>query len=243
MTPPQQTLSVSQAAALCGVNRNTIGAWIRSGKIRAARIGRNYAIPVEELIFFLKSTDQKIPEALGGDRLTGPSFRAIQNCWQYFRGKVSKKDCENCTVYKNRLTVCFTGKDSNALVCNGLCFECQYYKDTYFSRIQFIEQIDFPAAVYKDLYFWGGNKHWAALCAVSQKDLVGMGIENVYHPDSLGQVISSDKKRVLGNPQAPRFDDIYLQHGRHDKLKARIAFYPLFEPTGTWLLLGEIQKS
>jgi len=45
MTPPQQTLSVSQAAALCGVNRNTIGAWIRSGKIRAARIGRNYAIP------------------------------------------------------------------------------------------------------------------------------------------------------------------------------------------------------
>jgi len=56
-------------------------------------------------------------------------------------------------------------------------------------------------------------------------------------------VISSDKKRVLGNPQAPRIDDIFLRHGRHDKLKARIAVYPLFEPPGAWLLLGEAQKS
>ena len=234
-----KTLSVSEIAALCGVNRNTIGSWIRSGKLRADRVGRNYSIPVEELVFFLKSTGQRIPEQLGEHILKGPNFRPIQNCWHYFQGRVSKKDCENCTVYKNRLKVCFTGKDSHLLVCNGTCHKCQYYLDTYYCRIEFIHQLDFPAAVYKDLYFWGGNAKWAALCGVSEGDLVGMGIENVYHPDSLARMISDNKKRALGNPQAPRFGEIYIKHPKHGKLKVRIAVYPLLEPTDTWLLLGD----
>jgi excisionase family DNA binding protein len=239
MKASHKTLSVAQAAELCGVNRNTVGLWIRSGKLPAYRIGKKYTIPVEELIFFLKSSGQNIPEALGGKNLRGPFFKTINNCWDYFQNETTDRDCKNCTVFKNQLGVCFIGKASSALQCGGLCDGCEYYQETYFSRIQFIHQIDFPAAVCKDLYFWGGNSWWAKLCEVQEKDLVGMGIEKICHPDSLEKVISNNKKRALGDHSVPRTDCIYLKNSKYDKIKVQIAIYPLKEPFGAWLLLAE----
>jgi excisionase family DNA binding protein len=239
METPQQTLSVLQAATLCGVNRNTVGLWIRSGKLRANRVGRNYAIPVEELIFFLKSTGQYIPEELKSREISGPIFRTIPNCWQYFRDRVLAKACENCTVYKKQLNVCFIGRESSALHCNGQCDSCEYYHEVYSPRIEFIHQIDFPAAIYKDLYFWGGNKQWAEICEIKVEDLIGMGIEKVYHPDSLETIISNNKKRELGDPLAPRIDRIFLKSSKFGRREVMISVYPLLEPSGSWLLLAE----
>ena len=85
MANQQQILTVAQVAALCGVNRNTVGLWIRSRKLHAVRKGRNYSIPASELLFFLKSTGREIPAQLveGADR--APHFRTIQTCWDYFQ--------------------------------------------------------------------------------------------------------------------------------------------------------------
>jgi excisionase family DNA binding protein len=243
MDRPPQTLSVAQAATLCRVNRNTIGLWIRSGKLRANRVGRNYSIPVEELLFFLKSTGQKIPVELGGEKLTGPYFRTIQNCWQYFKEESNIKDCEQCTVFKNQLDVCFISRDSSTLHDLAQCNECDYYRESYASRIEFIHQIAFPAAIHKDLYFWGGNRKWADLCEVQEKDLVGMGIEKVIHPDSLETVISNNKKRAFGDPSVPRTSYIFLKNSKRGKLEVQMAVYPLTEPSGTWLLLAESLKN
>ena len=243
MEPPLKTLSVAQAAALCTVNRNTIGLWIRSGKLRANRVGRNYRIPVEELLFFLKSTGQIIPDELAGEKLTGPYFRTIQNCWEYFNKKTGTKNCEHCTVFKNQLDVCFIGRESSTMNELATCNECEYYKDTYYTRIEFIHQLDFPATIYKDLYFWGANKKWAEMCEVKERDLVGMGLEKVIHPDSLETVISNNKRRALGDPMAPRTTQLFLKNSKLDKLEVKIAVYPLTEPAGTWLMLAEPVKS
>ena len=238
----KKTLSVAQVADICGVNRNTVGLWVRSGKLPALRVGKKYAIQFEELIFFFKSTGQKIPEALGGKNLKGPFFRSHQNCWQYFQGKSTNRNCENCTVLKNQLDVCFIGKASSAMACGGLCNACEFYQETYFARIQFIHQIDFPAAVCKNLYFWGGNYKWAELCEVKEEDLVGMGIEKICHPDSLERVISNNKKRSLGDYSAPQADQIFLKNSKFIKIEVHIDVFPLKEPSGAWLLLGEQVK-
>ena len=235
-------LTVSQAAALCGVNRNTIGAWIRSGKIQADKVGRNYSIPVEELVYFLQSTGQQIPAELGGDQLVGPSFRSMRHCWLYFQDKLNQRTCQQCTVFQNRLEVCFTGKDSNALVRNGQCHQCGYYREVFYPRIQFIQQLDFAAAVYKDLYLWGGNRKWAELTERPVDELVGLGIEEICHPASLGEFISNDKKRSLGNPKAPRFEDLYIRSETGGRIAVRIAVYPLSQPSGTWLMLAEARS-
>ena len=239
MKSSPKTLSVAQAAELCRVNRNTVGLWIRSGKLPAHRIGKKYTIPVEELIYFLKLSGQNIPDELGAKELKGPFFRTIQNCWEYFQEKATGRDCKNCTVLKNQLEVCFIGKASSALQCDGFCDACEYYQEKYFTRIQFIYQINFPAAVCKDLYFWGGNSLWAELCEVQEKDLVGMGIEKICHSDSLEKVISNNKKRALGDHSAPRTDYIFLKNSKLNKIEVQIAIYPLKEPMGSWLLLAE----
>jgi len=41
MAQNKKTLSVTQAAKLCGVGRTTVGYWIRSRKLRATRTGHD----------------------------------------------------------------------------------------------------------------------------------------------------------------------------------------------------------
>ncbi len=105
--------------------------------------------------------------------------------------------------------------------------------------MQFIYQIDHPAAIYKDLHFWVGNMSWAKLCELQEKDLLGMGVEHLIHPDSLGTVISDIRKRALGSRAIPKTYSIFLKNKRYGKLKVRIAVYPLNEPSGTHLILAE----
>jgi hypothetical protein len=56
--------------------------------------------------------------------------------------------------------------------------------EIFLPKIHFVNQIDTPAAVIKDLYFWCGNSKWAQLCEVQKKDLIGLGIEEI--PPVLG---------------------------------------------------------
>ncbi|MBW1777788.1 MAG: helix-turn-helix domain-containing protein [Deltaproteobacteria bacterium] len=235
----RKPLTVSQAAAICGVNRNTIGFWIRSKKLRAHRVGRNYAIPVEELALFLKSTGQPVPTALGGKALRGPFFRSMQKCWEFLKRTDHAEDFRDCAIFKNELEPCFTGKEASTFGCKNSCHECQYYLEVYHSRIQFIYQIAYPAAVGKDLFFWGVNDEWARLCGTAPKEMVGKGIEQVYHPDSLGMVISNHKKRALKEPFAPRTETVYIRTADLRKKKLSVAHYLLNEPAGAWLLLAE----
>jgi len=239
MSAPEKALSVTEAAVLCGVGCTTIGYWIRSRKLHANRAGRKkYSIPVEELLFFLKSTGQKIPHQLAGKNSMGPFFRSFQNCWLYWHGSTHNKYCRKCMVFKNHFNVCFAARGSGSLRCPDECDECRYYQEIYLPRIQFIHQIDLPAAVYMDLCFWGGNRKWAELCEVQEKELIGMGIENVVHPDSLETVISDTKRRAMGDPEVPRTYTIFLKNNQNGKLRVCASLYPLRKPAGTFLVLA-----
>ena len=239
MQTPKETLSVTQVASMCGVGRTTIGYWIRSKKLRASRVGRNYSIPIEELLFFLKSTGQEIPHKLAEENLRGPFFRSFQNCWLYWQGTAYGRNCKDCVTFKNNLNVCFNARDRVSPGCSMECYECQYYQEIYLPRIQFIHQINLPAAVYMDFYLWGGNRKWAQLCGVQEKDLIGMGIECVVHPDSLETMISEVKRRVMGNPEIPITHAIFLKNKQNGKLRVRNSVYPLADPAGTFLSLVE----
>ena len=197
MATPNNTLSVAQTAALCGVGRSTVGYWIRSKRLGAERTGKNYSIPLEELLFFLKSTGRSIPDDLYDGDIGGPYFRAVQNCWQYCKDSPHGLNCKDCTVFVNQLEVCFIARAACTLNCPLLCYKCRYYTEIYLPRIQFVHQIDLPAAVYKGFEVWGGNRGWAELCEVEEKDLPGIGIERIVHPDSIEKVISIVKQRAL----------------------------------------------
>jgi excisionase family DNA binding protein len=237
MSGPQKSLSVSRAAALCGVGRTTVGYWIRAKKLHATRVGRNYNIAVEDLLYFLKSNGQEIPPVLLEDDCGRPIFKSFQNCWQYWNGSEHGRKCQDCIAFRNRLEACFTVKDSGLLGCSE-CSACQYYVDTYLHRIQFVHQIDIPAAVFKGLYLWGGNSLCAEICSVQQKDLVGMGIERIVHADSLPKVIESIRKLALGKPQTREDCRIRIKNVQQRSIEMRVSVYPLSEPDTAFLVLG-----
>lgn len=236
MIKEEKTVSVPEAASFCGVTRSTVNHWIKTKKLHAKRLGRNYSVPVKELFLFLKSTKRKIPFELESDDLV-PVFKAYRPCWDYWKGSEHGDGCNGCVVSDNQIEICFTAKNSSKLHRSIKCSECDYYQDIYLSRIQFINQFDFPAAVYKGLFFWGVNSRWSKICRMSQKDFPGTGIERVIDHESLGSVISLIKKLELGEPIQPA-NSVYLKTEIKSKLKVIVSFFPLNEPQGTFLVLA-----
>lgn len=237
MAGPKKSLSVSEAAALCGVGRTTVGYWIRSKKLHATRSGRNYTIQIEDLLFFLKTNGHQIPAKLLAENFNGPIFKSFQNCWQYFQGSEHGLKCPGCLVYRNQLQPCFTVIDSR-LMGDLNCSVCPYYVETYLQRIQFIHQIDLPAAVIKDLYVWGGNSLCAEMCRMRQKDFVGLGIEKLVHANSLSKVIEVIKKLTLGEIEAKEDCRISIKGGQTEPKPIRVSVYPLRDPAMAFLVLG-----
>jgi excisionase family DNA binding protein len=238
MTQFKKTLSVSQAAALCGVGRTTVGYWIRTHKLHAHRTGRNYTIPVGDLLFFLKTSGQRIPDELLKENSKEPIFKSFQNCWQYWQDADHGQKCHDCIVFKNQLQACFTAKRSGYLG-NSCCGSCRYYQEVFITRMQFMHQIDTPAAVFKDWYLWGGNSFCAELCEVEPNDLIGMGVETIVHPSSLAQVIAVARKAALTDAAVPGSCRIYIKNNHQVPRKIHVWAYPLREPAGAFLLLGQ----
>jgi excisionase family DNA binding protein len=230
-------LSVTQAAVFCGLGRTTINYWIRTGKLHAKRKGRNYKIPVDELLFYLTSAGHKIPSEFEDDLLQGPFFKTLIPCWEYWKDTEHGQHCKDCIVLKNAIDVCFTARDSGGLGCPNECNKCRYYLESYYPRIQFIHQIDAPAMIFKDLYFWGGNQKWSELCGMEQKDIPGMGVENAIHPESLEPLISVVKKKKLGNSKTPQSITIHLKNS--NKQPINISIISLNNPPESFLVIAE----
>jgi excisionase family DNA binding protein len=241
MVTEEKIVSVPEAATLLGITRSTVNHWINTKKLYAKRSGRNYSVPVKELLLFLKSTGRKIPSELAGDDSV-PVFKAYQHCWDYMKNSEHGNGCNGCVVYDNKMETCFTAKDSSRLHCSTRCNECAYYQNLYLPKIQFIHQIDFPAAVCKGLFLWGVNNRWAKICQVPQKDFPGTGIEHVIAHVSLEAMISDIKKIELGESVQPE-NGVYLNTEPEGKLEAIVSFFPLNEPPGTFLMLAKPQDA
>lgn len=235
----ENLLSVSQVASLCGVGHSTVGYWVRGNKLRAHRVGNQYSIPVGELVLYLKSKGQEIPDELAGVGAQLPDIRAFPNCWQYFRGTADRHECDNCLVFKNRVEICFTGKETGSPQCPTDCPDCKYYIETYLPKVQFIHRISSPAAISRGFYLWGGNNPWAKLCGVDEGDLPGMGIEQIFHPDSLPMIIAGIKKRTLGDPSVPKSYKTFFKNDKKGKIAVRISVYGLDDPAEALLFLAE----
>lgn len=232
-------LSVPETAALCGVTRSTINNWINNKKLNAIRSGRNYRVPTNELLFYLKSTGREIPRELQSNDLKGPLFKTFQYCWDYPKDSAQKERCKGCVVQDKKLDVCFTAKKSSKLKCTVECCNCSYYREIFFPRIQFIHQLDFPAAVCKGLFVWGVNSEWAAITRIPQKEFPGMGIERIIHPSSLEKAISATRKMALGE-LPPNGFHVFFKSKTKGKKEVSISAIPLKEPRGTFLFLAGV---
>lgn len=229
-------LTLTRAATLSGINRSTLGYWIRKGQLEAEREGNRYAIALPELIIALRAKGLTIPHALSRELPDGPVFRAVRPCW-HFHGVSPARCCDACIVRCNHLQICFSASTSQSFSGSATCIECDYYKTIFLPRIEFIHQIDMPAAVYRDMILWGGNTSFARLCGRNAADLIGLGLEKIVHVSSLEGVLESAKKRAIGDPHAANIQPVFLKDAPNGRQQVLSALFPLDEPAAAFLAI------
>jgi excisionase family DNA binding protein len=238
-------LSVMDIAGLCGVARSTVSYWISEKSLPAYRSGKRHMVPIKELIPFLETEGYQVPTSLL-ENLEGiypQSFRPFKTCWEYWAKDPRGESCEKCTVYRRHLKVCFTARQSPDQKCMTDCSECQYFFEHYAPAMSFIHQIKNPAAIYRDLYLWSGNRAWADMCGIKTESLIGAGAEEFIHPESLKNIINYDKKIRLGDSSEVFRLNLSFMTKSSKKLKVDLSISPLKNPDGTWLMVVERQYS
>lgn len=228
-------------AAICGVARSTVSYWISKKGLQAQRFGNKFMVSIEDLVLFLKSEGRPIRQELlecFGDT-HAQTFPSFLRCWEYWQNNANNRRCQECNVFRRQISECFTATAGKTANPSFSCHKCLYFKEYYEPRMAFVHQIDKPASVYKDLYLWSGNKQWAELCGVDISRLVGIGIEDFIHPDSLKMFINYNKRRSQGDDTVPDRFVVVLSPENGDKRKIELVISPLKRPTSTWLAVAE----
>jgi PAS domain-containing protein len=215
-----------------------VGYWIRSGKLRANRVGRDYVVPEQDLLFFLNASGKSVPAWLQGGLQGKAAFPSFRFCWEYRSEEgESAHACNGCMVQKKQMRACFAGCRHVVPGREIHCHRCRYYVEHIQPRIGFIHQLAAPAAVYEGLHIWGANARFRQLTGFSEAEIPGLGIERVFHADSLERVISNIRRRALGSTDVPTNYEVYIKKGRKEKGKVKICVVPLEDPEGIFLIL------
>jgi len=239
MSPNKEFVSVPEAAALCGVSRSTVNNWIQAKRLFARRSGKSFSIPVADLLLLLRSIGKDIPLELTIAIDPRAMLGSLRPCFEYWEGRDPAMQCRDCAVFVNRLTPCFAvswRKGRSAPQCAGQCHTCCYYQEVFFPRIQFVYQMDVPAAVFKNLYFLGVNDPWAEIWRRPREAFVGMDVEEVFHSESLKNVLSLVKSAEMKQTgSGPVTVSIGNETGALQRLTA--TGFSVSEPTGSLLVL------
>ena len=235
MYPETQMLSVLNISEICAVARSTASYWITQKGLTAQRSGNKFLVSIEDLILFLESIGRPVPqtlvEGLGG--VYSHPFKSYQNCWNYWQKWPHGENCENCEVLKYQISECFTLKNQREK-CSVSCSSCQYYYEHYTQYTSFIHQMTMPAAVLKNMYIWSGNQAWAELCGSDIEGLIGMGIEEIIHPESIKIVINFNKKIQMGDNTGFLRSDVFFENRDGKKIKVNMAMASLKQPDGAY---------
>ncbi len=236
-----QNLTVLDIAEICGVARSTVSYWIAKKSLPAHRSGKKHLISVKDLVLFLKSEIQSVPQALleqvGG--IYSLPLRSFKKCWEYWANNPHGEKCQDCGVFNLQVEECFTARNNRGQQCQNDCHECKYFGEYYWPCVAFIHQIEKPAAIFKDLYLWSGNKRFSELCGIDADKLIGAGVEEIVHPDSLQMVISYNKRRHQGDPTVPNRYTVFLNNGSGANIEVLLTINSLKNPKGTWLAMVE----
>ena len=239
-----QMLSVLNISEICDVARSTVSYWITEKGLSAQRSGNKFMVAMEDLVIFLETIGRPVPESLmnsiGG--VFSHPFKPFVTCWEYWKKENNSKDCENCFIFKCGITECFTVENTRR-ECMTDCSKCQYYYEHYTRYTAFIHQMSMPAAVFRDMYIWTGNRAWAELCGVDIDSLIGLGIEEIVHSESIRNIINLNKK--MKQQEHPEFfkSTIYFENKQGKKISARVTMAPMTKPEGAcFAIAGEVSE-
>jgi hypothetical protein len=236
-----QVLSIINISEICEVARSTASYWITKKGLPAHRSGNKFLVSIEDLIIFLESLGRPVPSILVENlgRSFSYPFKSHQSCWNYWKKDAHGENCENCSVFKCQINECFTLK-ADKKECPSLCSQCQYFFEYYSQYTTFIHQMSMPVAIFKDLYIWSGNRAWADLCGVDIDKLIGIGVEELFHPESIRTIINFNKEIQRGNSTGILKSPVWFENKEVRKIDAKLlSMTALKQPEGACFALAE----
>ena len=154
-------LSTGQAAKRCGVTRETVGKWIRAGKVASRKTaGGHYRISEESLRPFL-------PQAQ--DSTSSEDSTQLDYCWNFFKreGRPSPS-CRSCIVYRSKARRCFelsrlpAELGFSGVHCDGGCQGCLYFQTQWARSIRVL-------AITDDAAFQSSLQEDAEACQIQMR--------------------------------------------------------------------------
>ncbi|NLA75232.1 MAG: hypothetical protein GX846_07170 [Deltaproteobacteria bacterium] len=123
--------------------------------------------------------------------------------------------------------------------CNIECARCRYFYEHYTQYISFIHQMSMPVAIFRDMYIWSGNRAWADMCNVDPDILIGMGVEEIIHPESIRVIIDFNKRLQQGNSSMILKSQIRLESGNGKEIRVNLTITPLKQPERACFAVAE----
>ncbi len=240
MYPDNRMLSVLDISQICDVARSTASYWITNKGLSAQRSGNKFLVCIKDLIFFLETIGRPVPQTLlennGG--VSSYPFKTFRNCWEYWQNDRHGENCVSCSVCNYQVSECFTLK-TNKKKCSVNCSVCRYYYEHYTQYTAFIHQLPMPAAVLKDMYIWSGNSAWSELCGIDMERLIGIGIEEIVHPESIKTIINFNKKIKQEENREFFKSRIFFEGSNGKKVEVVLGMACLNQPRGAYFAVSE----
>lgn len=77
------------------------------------------------------------------------------------------------------------------------------------------------------------------LIGIQKGDLVGLGVENIVHQESLRTVIQHSKKRALMDSKADILNTVFLKTKNRKRRGIKLSLFPLSDPRDSFLAVAE----
>jgi excisionase family DNA binding protein len=199
--------STTELAKICQVSRFTTSKWVREGKIRGASPGRNYKIPADEIIRFLKASNLPIPEELK----TGYRGynRPQKYCWEYHSEQkdVSLHQCSTCIIKEAEILNCFIMRVDDYqdnIRCPIECSKCSYFLEKFANHFAIVKAFDEPAIICSNGAILAANQGFAMVTGLSNEaNVIGQDL-SVFLSDACRTRFLAYRDKVRDNdPSRP----------------------------------------
>jgi excisionase family DNA binding protein len=215
--------STTELAKICQVSRFTTSKWVREGRIRGASPGRNYKIPIGEIIRFLKESNFPIPEELK----TGyrDYDRHQKYCWEYHaeQNDISLHQCSTCIIKEAEILNCFIMRIDDYqdnIKCPIECSKCSYFLEKFANHFAIVKAFDEPAIICSNEAILAANQGFSMITGLSnESSAVGQDLSHFLSDASRTHFLGYIDKVRTNDPSRPEYVKLsigYAKGVQHD---------------------------
>ncbi len=240
----EKLFSTTEFAKICQISRFTASKWVKEGKIKGTSLGRNYKIPIEEVLRFFKEYNFPIPEELkAGDK---DRDRPEICCWEYYSREKSSSphQCDACLIKQASIRNCYIMRIDDyqeKIKCMVECSKCNYFLEKFANYFAIVTAFDEPAVVCGDGTILAANRSFLRICEVTtDADVIGQDFLDFLADSSKADFFAYRAKVKENNPLRPGEVNVTFIDAKWNRTDVRLSCKRLKNIPNTFLIFFKV---